>query len=136
MLSNLQKYITCSDSPEATGLPTCFSLSIKSSSFTRVGWKQKKRTSATLVDPQYNMRYSGVIIHLQDFRGDILIKDSIFTSNGVQYSDCKAANDYTLGITSSMYTKYTGRTYLQMRSVISSSLTMNSLRIWLQGLQF
>ena len=48
-------------------------------------------TNAIYVNPDYKMQYQGSIIDLDNFAGDVIIRNSTFTSNVLKYQSCSVA---------------------------------------------
>jgi hypothetical protein len=71
---------------------SCFSVEIDNSEFMNIGNTITQVSSPIVVNPSNGMHYFGMIIDLDGFNGNVLIKDSDFTNIGPRYSTCAIAN--------------------------------------------
>ena len=112
-------FTTCSYT-SITSTP-CFSITIETSTFSKFGSMKTVSTSATFVDPTYNMKFYGTILDLDNYFGPIKLYRNTFSNNVLQYSSCNTATAMNSAIFSGTdnYPVYGTKSQLQIRSLLS-----------------
>ena len=76
----------------------------------------------SFVNESMKMRYVGSFIHLEDFKGPIIMQSNVFTGNIQRYDNCDVSiiSDEIIGtITKTIYVQnFRNRKHLQMRGLI------------------
>jgi hypothetical protein len=79
---------TASCTLSATATTKCFSLSITGTTFENFGGLKTAINYPNFVDPNYKLKYSGSVVNLVDFYGEVLLQGNTFTSNVLKYTSC------------------------------------------------
>ena len=103
LISNLNPYSgICSNTPELNPLPTCFNIVLDDCLFLNlgIGKAQNADDYVVWVNSSYKLQFSGSVLDLDGFEGDVSIIDSVFANNAVWYYSC----DASINILNSYYT--------------------------------
>ncbi len=93
MSESIQFFKTCSPFYEVAKLPSCFYLEIASCIFQDFQQNLNNLNHSIWVNPDYNMKYFGIILDLDNFKGNIKISSTYFYKLYANYYSCDIAKE-------------------------------------------
>ncbi|CDW71619.1 UNKNOWN [Stylonychia lemnae] len=99
---------------------SCYSINITGCEYSNYGSLMKKSDKVIGVNSQYGMQYTGLMLDLDNFNGNVSIASSTFMYNNISYQSCDSAFDISKNkIGTDNYPSLGSKDKIQIKSVIS-----------------
>eukprot|EP00347_Sterkiella_histriomuscorum_P006177 403353767 len=99
----------------------CYSISINKGTIQYLGSLKPPNSQIHGVDPLYKLQYTGSVLDLEDFRGNISLTSLTIQNSNMTYQTCKHAKDIYENRISALdqFPSFGNKTRIQMRTYIS-----------------